>query len=117
MNHNPYPNCPACNPRAPSDCDAPHEHGKAPAACEYGCAEFPCYDDKCDACRAAIDASEDAREAHKEALAASDYDPVRDGPLPGTYAYTARCLVEMGIMDGDEADRWKDEMKDRMFDD
>ena len=54
-----------------------------------------------------IEKQEDAREAHKEAMNASD------GPLPGTYAYTARLLVECGLMDGDEADAWKDEMKDR----
>lgn len=52
----------------------------------------------------AIDAQEEARESYKEAMA---------GPEPGTYAYTARALVELGIMSGDEADQWKDEMKDR----
>lgn len=35
-----------------------------------------------------------------------------DGPEPGTYAYTARFLAASGIMSGDEADRWKDEMKE-----
>lgn len=30
----------------------------------------------------------------------------------GSYAATARALVEMGIMTGDEADSWKDAMKD-----
>lgn len=33
-------------------------------------------------------------------------------PLPGTYAFTARLLAELGIMSGDEADEWKDAMKD-----
>jgi hypothetical protein len=33
-------------------------------------------------------------------------------PEPGTYAHTARMLVDCG-MDPDEADRWKDEMKER----
>lgn len=34
-------------------------------------------------------------------------------PMPGTWAAVARSLVEDGLMDGDEADRWKDEMKER----
>lgn len=34
------------------------------------------------------------------------------GPMPGTYAFTARLLAESGIMTGDEADAWKDMMKD-----
>jgi len=38
-------------------------------------------------------------------------------PQPGTYAHTARMVVEMGFMDGDEADAWKDEMKDRAMED
>ena len=38
--------------------------------------------------------------------------PCDNGPEPGTYAYTARFLAASGIMDGDEADRWKDEMKE-----
>jgi hypothetical protein len=38
------------------------------------------------------------------------------GPQPGTYAYTARILAQSGLMTGDEADRWKDEMKDAMVD-
>lgn len=37
---------------------------------------------------------------------------VRRDPRPGTFAFTARALVEAGIMGGDEADRWKDEMKE-----
>jgi hypothetical protein len=37
---------------------------------------------------------------------------IRRGPEPGTFAFTARLLVEAGITDGDEADRWKDEMKE-----
>lgn len=40
------------------------------------------------------------------------------GPIPGTYAFTARLLAESGFMSGDEADEWKDMMKDRdLFDD
>jgi hypothetical protein len=72
--------------------------------CAFGCDQFPCYEDKCPACRAAIDASEDAREARKEAM-------LREPPI-GTYAFTARMLVECGIMTGDEADDWKDQMKE-----
>lgn len=37
------------------------------------------------------------------------------GPQPGTYAFTARMMVEGGFMSGDEADRWKDEMKDGVY--
>lgn len=36
----------------------------------------------------------------------------RLGSMPGTYAFTARLLAESGIMTGDEADAWKDTMKD-----
>lgn len=34
-------------------------------------------------------------------------------PPRGSWAETARMLVRHGVMTGDEADRWKDEMKDR----
>lgn len=37
-------------------------------------------------------------------------------PEPGTYAYTARFLANAGLMSGDEADAWKDEMKERDLD-
>lgn len=33
-------------------------------------------------------------------------------PQPGTYAFTARLLAEAGLMSGEEADEWKDMMKD-----
>lgn len=39
-------------------------------------------------------------------------DIPRDPP-PGSWAETARMLAACGMMSGDEADRWKDEMKDR----
>jgi hypothetical protein len=39
-------------------------------------------------------------------------EPEYAGPPPGTYAYTAWLMAQSGIMDGDEADRWKDEMKE-----
>lgn len=55
---------------------------------------------------AQINAEEDAREAHKEAM-------MNEPPI-GTYAATARMLAQCGIMTGDEADRWKDQMKDEM---
>lgn len=41
-----------------------------------------------------------------------EWDPIKDGPLPGTLAFTARLLARAGIMTGDEADDWKDRMKD-----
>ena len=34
-------------------------------------------------------------------------------PMLGTLGFTARFMAECGIMSGDEADAWKDEMKDR----
>lgn len=37
-------------------------------------------------------------------------------PRPGTYAFTSRVMVDLGLMSGDEADRWKDEMKDGLWD-
>ncbi len=38
-------------------------------------------------------------------------------PRPGTYAFTARLLYQSGLMTGEEADWWKDEMKERdLFD-
>lgn len=33
-------------------------------------------------------------------------------PQPGTFAFTARLLAQSGLMSGDEADEWKDRMKD-----
>lgn len=50
-----------------------------------------------------------------------EYTPDEDGwepsqgPKPGTYAYTARMMAESGIMSGEEADAWKDRMKDQMY--
>jgi hypothetical protein len=41
---------------------------------------------------------------------------VISGPPVGTYAFTARMMAELGIMSGDEADQWKDAMKDGLFD-
>lgn len=40
----------------------------------------------------------------------------RREPPPGSWAATARFLAESGIMTGDEADAWKDEMKERAWD-
>jgi hypothetical protein len=34
------------------------------------------------------------------------------GMIPGTFAYTAWFMAQSGMMTGDEADRWKDQMKD-----
>lgn len=42
-------------------------------------------------------------------------DPLPEPPagmMPGTYAYTAWLMAKTGMMTGDEADRWKDQMKD-----
>jgi len=56
---------------------------------------------------------------HEETMAA-DLDDESDehlehaGPQPGTLAHTAKVMVELG-MDGDEADRWKDDMKQEMY--
>lgn len=36
----------------------------------------------------------------------------QSGPPMGTFVFTARMMAEMGMMTGDEADRWKDEMKE-----
>lgn len=33
-------------------------------------------------------------------------------PIPGTLAFTARAMAMSGLMTGDEADAWKDRMKD-----
>src|SRR5882672_2969824 len=35
-----------------------------------------------------------------------------EGMIPGTYAYTAWLMASTGMMSGDEADAWKDQMKD-----
>ncbi|MEE8473557.1 MAG: hypothetical protein V3S82_10360 [Dehalococcoidia bacterium] len=40
-------------------------------------------------------------------------DAVR--PQPGTFADTARLMVQLGVMTGDEADTWKDDMKDGLL--
>lgn len=62
-----------------------------------------------------IDEDEDRREKRKSGFAGAD-DPVpprsSHQPQPGTWAATARAMVQMGIMSGDEADDWKDRMKD-----
>ena len=42
-------------------------------------------------------------------------DPLPEPPagmMPGTYAYTAWFMAQTGMMTGDEADQWKDQMKD-----
>jgi hypothetical protein len=43
-----------------------------------------------------------------------DLDGPYKGPPVGTYAYTAWLMAQSG-MDPDEADAWKDEMKERDF--
>jgi hypothetical protein len=59
-----------------------------------------------------VDAQEDKREAKKANFTDSRYEPI-----PGTYAFTARLLAQSGMMTGEEADRWKDEMKDASMND
>ena len=77
-----------------------------------------------------VEREEDAREAYKAAMEEhnaqdatwngddmsefkGDLTPQADHNEPafGTYAYSARIMVACG-MSGEEADRWKDEMKD-----
>ena len=56
-----------------------------------------------------------ANESSKQETAAGyRSSTLPDGPQPGTYAYTARILAQSGLMTGDEADAWKDQMKDEM---
>lgn len=43
-------------------------------------------------------------------------DSKREPPV-GTYAATARLLAECGVMSGDEADEWKEMMKDLSMED
>jgi hypothetical protein len=46
-----------------------------------------------------------------------NYEPdTYAGPPVGTHAYTAWVMSRCGIMDGDEADRWKDEAKEADLD-
>lgn len=33
-------------------------------------------------------------------------------PMPGTFAFTARLLAQSGLMSGEEADEWKEAMKE-----
>lgn len=68
---------------------------------------------------AQINAEEDAREHRKASFAGADDDAPPSGePIPreppvGSWASIARMLVADGSMTGDEADRWKDEMKEQ----
>lgn len=56
------------------------------------------------------------REAEAESRAFMSDPDFRSDPPVGTYASTARLLAELGVMSGDEADAWKDAMKDSSFD-
>jgi hypothetical protein len=66
-----------------------------------------------------IDKQEDEREHRKASFAGNDdappsgepMDPPSEPPV-GTWAATARMMVQCGLMTGDEADAWKDEMKE-----
>ena len=61
-----------------------------------------------------LDESNEIRHFNHDTLE-RDFDR---SPLPGTHAFTSRLLFDLGIMDGDEADCWKDEMKDsKLFED
>lgn len=44
----------------------------------------------------------------------SNAPAIPTGPMPGTLAWTAKMMVEIGVMTGEEADAWKDEMKDAL---
>ena len=63
-----------------------------------------------------IEESMEREEAHEQApeaapLTDEELEDFSRQPQPGTYAHTARMMVDLG-MDPDEADRWKDEMKE-----
>ncbi len=55
-----------------------------------------------------VETQEEKREEYKSALASSDHRE----PPPGSWASVAREMVRSGMMSGDEADAWKDEMKE-----
>lgn len=63
---------------------------------------------------ARINREEDAREHRKNSFAGAD-DVVPSEPPVGSWASIARMLVADGLMSGDEADAWKDEMKEGMI--
>ena len=56
----------------------------------------------------------DASKADIDPVTGRDMDDDSDHePRPGSYAYTARFMAQSGIMSGDEADEWKESMKER----
>ncbi|HEY8095903.1 MAG TPA: hypothetical protein VIE65_07365 [Methylobacter sp.] len=56
--------------------------------------------------------SDEIRHSEQDILE-RDFERNVNMPPVGTLAFTARLLAECGIMSGDEADEWKDSMKDR----
>ena len=68
-----------------------------------------CFDSE-EAAQAAADADPDGDSLMVEEIEAEPYA----GPPVGTYAQTAWLMAQSG-MDPDEADRWKDEMKEQNF--
>ena len=68
-----------------------------------------------------IDRQEDEREHKKASFAGNEGDDAPPSgepnePMPGTWAYTARMMAREGWMTHDEADVWKDEMKEGEMD-
>jgi len=61
-----------------------------------------------------MEAEGDRAQTLREERAKHEFKQRVEGPIPGTYAYTARILADLGIMSGEEADDWKDRMKDGM---
>jgi hypothetical protein len=49
---------------------------------------------------------------YEELPSADEEEDSPNQPPPGTFAATARFLFESGLMTGEEADEWKDRMKD-----
>jgi hypothetical protein len=56
------------------------------------------------------------RSRRAKATASAPSSDLREPPV-GSWASVARMMAETGMMTGDEADRWKDEMKERDMDD
>jgi hypothetical protein len=64
-----------------------------------------------------MEAEGDRAQTRREEQAKADWKARNEGPIPGTYAFTARLLAQSGLMTGEEADAWKDQMKDASMDD
>lgn len=80
--------------------DSSDDFEKFSAASVETCFDPEFHDGEDCTCAAAVDA---ARAEHAKEFRA---------PPPGTYAYRAWMMAKSGAMSGDEADAWKDRMKD-----